>query len=218
LPHCFVSCRARGPGGYLGKRATKGCKRTPVMQKLLRAVGAQRRLVIPDEVRHGRLPAPCPPAPHVPWVPPPPQLPTVVPFEQDVRDPRVPHGRYVLKGLHLQEVWGRGQQVGPLWLPEVPTKGPVGSLAPPLSPTTAPEEPASDPLHPLTCSGTLQGHQRQRKRRPSVPPAREGRDPPWLPPAPQARIRWQGLVRSGGGTYRCSSGHWHLGPRCAWHG
>lgn len=42
-------------GGYMGKRATKGCSRTPVMQKLLRAVAAQKRLVIPDEYLSSKM-------------------------------------------------------------------------------------------------------------------------------------------------------------------
>ena len=37
-------------GGYLGSRATKGCKATPVLQSLLRALAAKRRVVVVDEV------------------------------------------------------------------------------------------------------------------------------------------------------------------------
>lgn len=36
-------------GGYLGSRATKGCKATPVLQSLLRALAAKRRVVVVDE-------------------------------------------------------------------------------------------------------------------------------------------------------------------------
>ena len=231
------------PGGYMGKRATKGCSRTPVMQKLLRAVAAQKRLVIPDEVGHGSpwgwcvcvcvcvcVGCACPPAPPssqaagptptacltCPPLPCQPQYLSskMCSIHECRMEPTSSRG-FTCKQCGF-EVNRYAVQRGSCAKPEVPTEG---------RPSRCPSSPAPFVPHPRAhkpalrapaLPGTLQGHQRQRQRPQSVPPAREGRHAPCLPPAPQALV--QGLLGSGSGGRRQypSSGRWHHWPRCAW--